>query len=110
LKKSAGGDQGAPGVCSVHKRRTSMAKKDEDKELELVASFGSSTVSDVEYDIIKELQTLTDSIEKSLDETDMDGVRDKFPYLRHLIDDLEEVLSGDFKNLRYRRFITKKTL
>ena len=38
-----------------------MAKKDEDKELELVASFGSSTVSDVEYDIIKELQTLTDS-------------------------------------------------
>jgi len=87
-----------------------MAEKDEDKELELVASFGSSTVSDVEYDIIKELQTLTDSIEKSLDETDMDGVRDKLPYLRHLINDLEEVLSGDFKNLRYRRFITKKTL
>jgi hypothetical protein len=85
-----------------------MAKKDEEKEL--VASFSSSTVSDVEYDIIKELQTLTDSLEKSLDESDMDGVRDKLPYLRHLIDDLEEVFSGDFENLRYRRFITKKTL
>ena len=70
-----------------------MAKKDEDKEL--VASFSSSTVSDVEYDIIKELQILTDGIEKSLDESDTVGVRDKLPYLRHLIDDLEEILSGD---------------
>ena len=87
-----------------------MAKKDEDKELELVASFSSSTVADVEYDIIKELQTLTDNIEKSLDESGTDGVRDKLPYLRHLIDDLEDVLSGEFENLRYRRFITKKTL
>ena len=86
-----------------------MAKKDKDKELELVASFSSSTVSDVEYDIIKELQTLTDGIEKSLDESDTDGVRDKLPYLRHLIGDLEDVLSGEFENLRYRRFITKKT-
>ena len=85
-----------------------MAKKDEEKEL--VASFSSSTVSDVEYDIIKELQNLTAGLEKSLDESDMDGVRDKLPYLRHLIDDLEEVLSGDFENLRYRRFITKKTI
>ena len=85
-----------------------MAKKDEENDL--VASFSASTVSDVEYDIIKELQTLTDGIEKSLDESDTDGVRDKLPYLRHLIDDLEEVFSGDFENLRYRRFITKKTL
>ena len=85
-----------------------MAKKDEEKEL--VASFSSSTVSDVEYDIIKKLQNLTAGLEKSLDESDMDGVRDKLPYLRHLIDDLEEVLSGDFENLRYRRFITKKTI
>ena len=85
-----------------------MGKKD--KEKDLVASFGSSTVSDVEYDIIKELDTIVDSMEKSLDESDTDGVRDKFPYLRHLINDLEEALSGDFENLRYRRFITKKTL
>ncbi|NNG06629.1 MAG: hypothetical protein HKM90_02760 [Desulfobacteraceae bacterium] len=85
-----------------------MVKKDEDQEL--VASFSSSTVSDVEYDIIKELDTIVDSMEKSLDESDTNGVRDKLPYLRHLINDLEEALSGDFENLRYRRFITKKTL
>ena len=85
-----------------------MVKKDEDQEL--VASFSSSTVSDVEYDIIKELDTIVDSMEKSLDESDTNGVRDRLPYLRHLINDLEEALSGDFENLRYRRFITKKTL
>ena len=85
-----------------------MVKKDEDQEL--VASFSSSTVSDVEYDIIKELDTIVDSMEKSLDESDTNGVRDKLPYIRHLINDLEEALSGDFENLRYRRFITKKTL
>ena len=85
-----------------------MAKKDEEKEL--VASFSSSTISDVEYDIIKELHTIVDGIEKSLDESDTNVIRDKLPYLRHLINDLEEVLSGDFENLRYRRFITKKTI
>jgi len=99
---------GAPGACSACTRRLRMAKKDEEKEL--VASFSSSTVSDVEYDIIKELHTIVDGIEKSLDESDSNGVRDKVPYLRHLINDLEEVLSGDFENLRYRRFITKKTI
>ena len=54
-----------------------MVKKDEDQEL--VASFSSSTVSDVEYDIIKELDTIVDSIEESLDESDTNGVRDNFP-------------------------------
>jgi hypothetical protein len=85
-----------------------MGKKDRDKEL--VASFSSSTVADVEYDIIKELHATVDNMQKSLDESDTDGVRDKLPYLKHLINDLEETLSGDFENLRYKRFITKKTL
>lgn len=80
-----------------------------EKETNLVASFSSSTVADVEYDIIKEFNSTIDSMEKSLDESDTDSVKDKFPYLRFLVNDLEGALSGDFENLRYRRFITKKT-
>jgi len=93
---------------SVSTQGGSTMTKNE-KETNLVASFSSSTVADVEYDIIKEFNSTIDSMEKSLDESDTDSVKDKFPYLRFLVNDLEGALSGDFENLRYRRFITKKT-
>jgi len=79
------------------------------KENDMVVSCSSSTEADVEYDIVKELKGALDNIEKSLDESDAEGAKEKFPYLRFLVNDLDDALSGDFENLRYRRFITKKT-
>jgi hypothetical protein len=63
----------------------------------------------VEFDIIKELNKTLDEMGKSIDELDIHGVKDSYPYLRFLVEELEESLSGEFENLRYRRFITKKS-
>ena len=46
---------------------------------------------------------------KSIDKLDIHGVKDSYPYLRFLVNELEEGLSGEFENLRYRRFVTKKS-
>ena len=81
-------------------------KKDESG---MVSSFSSSTEVDVEFDIIKELNKTLDEMGKSIDELDVHGVKDSYPYLRFLVEELEESLSGEFENLRYRRFITKKS-
>ena len=75
----------------------------------MVSSFSSSTEVDVEFDIIKELNKTLDEMGKSIDELDIHGVKDSYPYLRFLVEELEESLSGEFENLRYRRFITKKS-
>ncbi len=84
-----------------------MTKKD--NESEMVSSFSSSTEVDVEFDVIKELNKTLDEIGKSIDKLDIHGVKDAYPYLRFLVKELEESLSGEFENLRYRRFITKKS-
>lgn len=84
-----------------------MTKKE--KESEMVSSFGSSTEVDVEFDVIKELNKTLDEIGSSIDKLDIHGVKDSYPYLRFLVKELEEGLSGEFENLRYRRFITKKS-
>jgi hypothetical protein len=84
-----------------------MTKKE--NESEMVSSFGSSTEVDVEFDVIKELNKTLDEIGNSIDKLDIHGVKDSYPYLRFLVKELEEGLSGEFENLRYRRFITKKS-
>ena len=84
-----------------------MTKKK--NESDMVSSFSSSTEVDVEFDVIKELNKTLDEMGKSIDELDIHGVKDSYPYLRFLVNELEESLSGEFENLRYRRFITKKS-
>ena len=84
-----------------------MTKKK--NESDMVYSFSSSTEVDVEFDVIKELNKTLDEMGKSIDELDIHGVKDSYPYLRFLVNELEESLSGEFENLRYRRFITKKS-
>ncbi len=84
-----------------------MTKKK--NESDMVSSFSSSTEVDVEFDVIKELNKTLDEMGKSIDELDIHGVKESYPYLRFLVNELEESLSGEFENLRYRRFITKKS-
>jgi hypothetical protein len=84
-----------------------MTKKENKREM--VSSFSSSTEVDVEFDVIKELNKTLDDIGKSIDELDIHGVKESYPYLQFLVKELEESLSGEFENLRYRRFITKKS-
>jgi type I restriction-modification system DNA methylase subunit len=71
--------------------------------------FSSSTVSDTEFDIVDELKATADDLEKMLKASGDKKVVEKISYLRFLINELDDTLSGEFQTLRRKRFITKKT-
>jgi hypothetical protein len=69
----------------------------------------SSTVTDTEFDIIEELKATLDDIEEGLKALATKDITEKISYLQFLIHELDDTLSGQFKALRYKRFITKKS-
>jgi len=68
-----------------------------------------STVTDTEFDIIEEMANTLDDIDSALKRAETDAVTEKVAYLRFLLKDLGDVLSGEYADLRRRRFITKGT-
>jgi hypothetical protein len=71
--------------------------------------FSSSTVTDTEFDIVDELKTTVTEVEKELGPASNKRITEKFSYLKFLIHELDDTLSGEFETLRRKRFITKKT-
>jgi len=68
-----------------------------------------STVTDTEFDIIDEMTSTLDDIDGAIKRAETDLVQEKVAYLRFLLKDLGDVLSGEYAGLRLRRFITKET-
>jgi len=71
--------------------------------------FSSSTVTDTEFDIVEELKTTVTDLEKALKASSGKKITEKISYLKFLINELDDTLSGEFQTLRRKRFITKKT-
>jgi hypothetical protein len=71
--------------------------------------FSSSTVTDTEFDIVEELKTTVTDLEKEVKSSGNKKISEKFSYLKFLIKELDDTLSGEFETLRRKRFITKKT-
>ena len=67
----------------------------------------SSTVIDTEFDVIEELTGALNEIEQSVG--DRRDLLEKTSYMRFLIKELADNLSGGFETLRNRRFITKQS-
>jgi hypothetical protein len=67
----------------------------------------SSTVIDTEFDIVEELKSAVDEIEKDLQ--GQAKLLTKTDYLKFLIKELDDSLTGEYESLRRRRFITKKS-
>ena len=68
-----------------------------------------STELDTEYDIIDEMTDTLEEIEKSCESSEGKTAMDKISYLKFLLKELGYSLSGEFEELRRRRFIIKKT-
>ena len=73
----------------------------------MAEDYESSTVIDTEFDVIDELKTAVEDIEKAL-RGDKE-LLDKMDYIKFLIKELDDGLSGEYEVLRRRRFITKKS-
>ena len=71
--------------------------------------FSSSTVTDTEFDIVEELKTTATDLEKEMNSSGNKKMSERFSYLKFLINELDDTLSGEFKAIRRKRFITKKT-
>jgi hypothetical protein len=71
--------------------------------------YSSSTVIDTEFDIIDELKSTVSDLEKELKAPRSKKITEKLSYLKFLISELDDTLSGKFEALRRKRFITKKT-
>jgi hypothetical protein len=71
--------------------------------------FSSSTVMDTEFDIVDELKRTVADLEKEQKPSGNKKITEKFSYLKFLINELDDTLSGEFDTLRRKRFITKKS-
>jgi hypothetical protein len=71
--------------------------------------FSSSTVTDTEFDIVEELKATAADLEKETTPSSNKKISEKLSYLKFLINELDDTLSGEFEALRRKRFITKKT-
>jgi hypothetical protein len=73
----------------------------------MAEEYKSSTVIDTEFDVINELSGAAMDIEKALGENK--ELLEKMDYIKFLIKELDDALSGEYAVLRRRRFITKKS-
>jgi hypothetical protein len=75
----------------------------------LDGDFDYSTETDTEFDIVNELKAALEGIEKSFQQGQRDDFSEKMSYLKFLVTELDDSLSGQYEDLRRRRFITKKS-
>ena len=73
----------------------------------MAEKYESSTVVDTEFDVIDELTRVLDEVDKGL--SNQEDLLEKTAYMRFLINELADSLSGNYEPLRRRRFITKKS-
>ncbi len=78
------------------------------EEIDSMEYFADSKELSRKFDVVLEIEkTLYDMDEAfSIDETD--DIPDKISYLRFLIKELDDILSGDYESLRYRNFVIKR--
>ena len=69
-----------------------------------------STEMDTEYDIIDELTNTLEEIEKTCKSAKQKVVMERISYMKFLLKELGHSLSGEYEELRRKRFIIKKTV
>ncbi len=80
-----------------------------EREAQKEMDLSESTELDNEVDIIVELKRSVDVIDDELGRLEAPSAKENVSYLRFLITELEDALSGEYEKLRNMRFITKKT-
>jgi len=69
--------------------------------------LSDSTELDREFDIIAELKDTVDELDEINGNIEVKNLKEKVFYLGFLIRELEDNLSGEYEQLRYRRFISE---
>ena len=85
-----------------------MAEKNEKESF--LGDHNCSTETDTEFDVVKELKSAVDGVEEAFYQSKEGDVLGKLSYIKFLLEELDDSLSGEYEELRRRRFITKKTV
>jgi hypothetical protein len=80
-----------------------------EKEAQKEMDLSESTELDNEVDILVEFKRTADVIDDEVEGLEAQIAKEKVKYLKFLISELEDALSGEYERLRYTRFITKRT-
>ena len=75
----------------------------------MTEKYSKSTEIDREFDLIDELKSALRDMDDALEQSKTDELQDRVSYLKFLVDDLDDVLSGEYEGLRRKRLIIKKT-
>jgi len=81
----------------------------DEKDLNENARIGSTDELNTEYDVVDMLKDSLNDIYKALQKSKLEGLLDKISYSRFLVNQIDDVLSGEHKYLRRRKFMVKKS-
>ena len=80
-----------------------------EREAQKKMDLSASTEMDNEVDIIVELRSSLDVIDDALEKVEAPQAKERVSFMKFLVTELEDSLSGEYERLRYVRFIMKKT-
>ncbi|MFC1867209.1 hypothetical protein ACFL0H_03640 [Thermodesulfobacteriota bacterium] len=70
--------------------------------------YNESTELPRQFDIVMEMEKALDEIDREIEMDNIGDVIDLLSYLRFLVKDLDDIFSGEYDNLRHRKFILKR--
>ena len=70
--------------------------------------FSKSTELPRNFDIVMEFEKTLDEIENAFQLDELDNVPDMISFLKFLVNELDDVLSGEYETLRHRQFVLKR--
>ena len=70
--------------------------------------FADSKELSRKFDVILEIEKTLNDMDEAFSIYETDDIPDKISYLRFLIKELDDILSGDYESLRYRNFVIKR--
>lgn len=71
-------------------------------------NFDDSKELSRKFDIVLEIEKTLNEIDDAFSIDETEDTPDKISYLKFLIKELDDIFSGEYESLRYRKFVIKR--
>jgi len=71
-------------------------------------NFNNSKELSRKFDIVLEIEKTLNEIDETFSIDETEDIPDKISYLKFLTKELDDILSGEYENLRLRKFVIKR--
>ena len=73
-----------------------------------MVNFDNSKELSRKFDIVLEIEKTLNELEEAFSIDETEDIPDMISYLRFLVKELDDTLSGEYESLRYRKFVIKR--